>query len=102
MRPCSGTARLKGSRPPLPLPVPVQVAALPPVEMKAEPKSEPKNDAPHVEPIADTPAPAAPAAEPVAVPMVASSGAKAKKIQRVETSGSGANVQVRISGDGAL
>jgi type IV pilus secretin PilQ/predicted competence protein len=77
---------------------PVQVAALPPVELKS-------NDVPHVEPIAD-PAPIATAAEPkvepVAVPAAASSGAKAKKIQRVETSGSGANVQVKISGDGAL
>jgi type IV pilus assembly protein PilQ len=76
---------------------PVQVVALPPVEVKPEPKS----DAPRVEPIADAP-PSAPAAEPVAVPMTASSGAKAKKIQRVETSGSGANVEVKISGDGAL
>jgi type IV pilus assembly protein PilQ len=79
---------------------PAQVAALPAVELKAEPA----NDAPHVEAIADS-TPAAPAAEPVAVPLTAAaapSGVKAKKIQRVETSGSGANVQVRISGDGAL
>lgn len=75
---------------------PVQIAALPPVELKAEPK----NDAPHVEAIADAP-PAAPAAEPVAVPLTAATP-KAKRLQRVETSGSGTNVQVRISGDGAL
>jgi type IV pilus assembly protein PilQ len=83
---------------------PVPVAALPPVEVKAEPKAEPKPeaDAPRVEPIPDA-APAAPApAEPVAVPIATASGIKAKKIQRVETSGSGANVQVTISGDGSL
>jgi type IV pilus assembly protein PilQ len=75
---------------------PVQIAALPPVELKAEPK----NDAPHVEAVADE-TPAAPVAEPVAVPLAAALP-KAKKLQRVETSGSGANVQVRITGDGAL
>jgi type IV pilus assembly protein PilQ len=75
---------------------PALIAALPPVELKAEPK----NDAPRVEVVADT-TPVAPAAEPIAVPLTASLP-KAKKLQRVETSGSGANVQVRISGDGAL
>jgi type IV pilus assembly protein PilQ len=76
---------------------PAQIAALPPVELKAEPK----NDAPRVEVVADTTPPVAPAAEPVAVLLTATMP-KAKKLQRVETSGSGANVQVRISGDGAL
>jgi type IV pilus assembly protein PilQ len=81
--------------------VPVQVAGLPPVEVKAEVKPEVKPEV-KAEPIADATAPSVPVAEPVAVPMAASSGAKAKKIQRVETSGSGANVEVKISGDGAL
>jgi type IV pilus secretin PilQ/predicted competence protein len=87
--------------------LPAVAAALPPVELKA-------SDVPHVEPIAETTPAAAPPAEPVvepiaepvvepvAVPAAHSSGAKAKKIQRVETSGAGANVQVKISGDGAL
>ena len=73
---------------------PAQVAALPPVEVK-------KDDVPHVEPIADS-APAAAPAEPVAIPVATTTGAKAKKLQHVEASGSGANVQVRISGDGSL
>jgi type IV pilus assembly protein PilQ len=73
---------------------PAQIAALPPVEVKT--------DAPHVEPVAD-PVPAPPvAAEPVVVPIATASGVKAKKLQHVEASGSGANVQVKISGDGSL
>jgi type IV pilus assembly protein PilQ len=74
---------------------PAQIAALPPVEVK-------KDDTPHVEPIADPVPVAPPAAEPVAVPIAAASGVKAKRLQHVEASGSGANVQVRISGDGSL
>jgi type IV pilus assembly protein PilQ len=73
---------------------PAQVAALPPVEVK-------KDDTPHIEPVAD-PTPAAVPAERVAVPVAIASGTKAKKLQHVEASGSGANVQVRISGDGSF
>src|SRR5947209_3704392 len=74
---------------------PAQIAALPPVEVK-------KDDTPHIEPLADPTPAAPPAAEPVAVPMATASGVKAKKLQHVEASGSGANIQVTISGDGSL
>lgn len=73
---------------------PAQIAALPPVEVKP--------DAPHVEPVADSTPAAPPAAEPVVVPIATASGVKAKKLQRVEASGSGANVSVTISGDGSF
>ncbi len=62
--------------------------------------AEPKADAPHVEVVADA---HPPVVEPVAtVEPIPVASRKARTVRGVQTAGSGSNVQVTITGDGAL
>jgi type IV pilus assembly protein PilQ len=81
----------------------------PPPQVTPLPQAQPekvaetaKTDVPHVEPVVDaTPSPvvAEPVASAVALPPVT---AKAHRLNRVETSGTGDAIEVKISGDGAM